>query len=133
MPQANRKKEEREKRVAVKLTAVLSPKDRPRESIEVEVHNLSTGGAYIQCLTPLPLGSEIQLKIQFAESPQLRAKVTELPKEEKIEQNSLVKWSSSSSRPGFGIEFLDPNPENQTWLSKVMDYFEKLCRAGVNL
>lgn len=127
------------KRIAVKIPAGIYFKNRPTECLDAEILDLSLGGAFVHCTAPIRIGDEILVEIRFAETQLIEAKVVIANDQaaDKIKSNIservVVKWARGSSHSGFGVEFVDLEPDKREYLAKLLQYFENLKKNGVHL
>lgn len=125
-------------RVPVRIPVGIYRKSKPQDAIDAEILDISEGGAFVHCSYPIKIGEEIAIEIRFAETTVLEGKVVEhdeamatlLP--EASREGSIVKWTRSSSVPGFGLQFETLRPDKVKFLRKLVQYFEKLHKAGVS-
>src|SRR4051794_38842730 len=111
-------------RVAVSIPAGVYPKDRPHDVIDVEILSLSEGGAFVRSTRPMPVGQVVLIEMRFVETKLFEAKIVEMDVE--IENaaltqspaQSIVRWSTQDQQPGFGVEFVDLEPDRKKFLSK---------------
>lgn len=126
------------KRIPVSIPAGIYLKDRPHEVIDAEILSISEGGAFLHCNSPIELGTEVLVEIRFAETKIIQARVLEkaelgddVPESEA--EGSVVQWARSGPKPGFGIRFVELRPDKKAFLVKLLQYFEKLEKAGVTV
>lgn len=133
---SNRKTE----RVNVKLPVFISRKSPPSPPVEGEITNLSEGGAFVICKTAIPAGTEVFLEIRFAEVKELEGKVvkvdettepTELTLKESL-RVGVIRWNNENAS-GFGVQFVESNDDQRSYIKRVMSYFLQLKKAGVHL
>jgi c-di-GMP-binding flagellar brake protein YcgR len=123
-------------RLAVIIPARVYPKGDPSKAVQVELLNMSTGGAFVKGLVQIKLGEEIVLKIDLFETCSIEGEVVDMAKapgdlsNTKIEEKSIVRWARGSSRNGFGVEFVDLSPEKQEYLSKVLDHLKSIAKTS---
>jgi len=133
-PQERRK----HKRVNVAIPVGLFFKNRPSE-IQAEITNVSEGGAFVHCITPMNIGEEVLLEIRFTETKLIEGKVIshdqlkDLALPQPLAQRAVVKWVQGSSKSGFGVQFIDLHPDQKKFIAKLVQYFEKLRKAGLSL
>ncbi len=136
-PKEKPQERRRNNRVPVRIPAGVYLKSRPHDAIDAEILDISEGGAFVHCNSPIPLGTELVLEIRFDETSILEGKVVEhdqalrslLSGNER--QTSVVRWHRENGMKGFGIEFLGIKPEKKKFLSKLVTYFQQLQNAGV--
>jgi type IV pilus assembly protein PilZ len=86
------------------------------------VTSLSKGGVFVETEDPLPIQSEVHLKLTLPESHQT------------IEAKGTVAWTYDIKKgtgghvaPGMGIKFVDLSPEHRTLLE---DYVQQLSSSS---
>ena len=125
-------------RVTVNIPADLFLVVKPHNPIKGEIKDISEGGAFIECTSPLKIGDEINVQIVFSETKILQARVIDheqwlrktLPEEGA--QRSVVRWVKPEPTPGFGIEFVNLQQDKKQFLARLIHYYEQLIRAGVS-
>ena len=79
----------------------------------LHVHNLSLGGALVESLAPLPVGSVQPIRlVQGAEATEVRAAVRHL---------APVHQQGGGQHYRVGLEFLDVNERAAAWIGNLMD------------
>lgn len=126
-----------QQRIPVLIPAGIRRVDHPKELIEAEITNISLGGCFVQCKAPVTLRQELVIEIRFAEGQILPATVTEEGEDVPVPPDNesavtLVRWMKTDARAGFGVEFRQLQPETRQYLLRLLNYFEKLTRAGVS-
>lgn len=112
-------------RVPVTVPAGIYFKNRPGEVIDAEILDLSEGGAFVHCETPLRLGEEILVEIRFAETSFLEGKTVTHVKEGEFKEQSFIRWARGTKPTGFGIEFGALSPQKRDFLAKLVRHFAK--------
>ena len=95
--------------VAIKVD--LSTKDM---FLSNHVMNISRGGLFIASEHPLPIASEVQLKLTLGDATTIEAIG-------KVVWNYDIRKGSSRVIPGSGIKFLDLSPEHSERLERYLD------------
>lgn len=105
----------RHPRVSVSWPARLK---MPDESLQVQLKDISLGGAFVVCPNPLPLSEKFRISI-------------EPPKQTPLELNAEVVWSNANVpedkiiNRGMGIRFINNADEDRSRLNDVItSYFE---------
>lgn len=83
--------------------------------IPAVTRNISTGGAFIACADPLPIGTELYIELYLPR--------TEEPLELSAEVRWLIPPGDEPDDVGMGVEFLDVSVDAQLRLN---DYFASL-------
>lgn len=83
-----------------------------RKIIRKKAVNISGGGIFVQTTNPLPVGSEVLLRLAFPKVPKL------------IEVLGRVIWTNEyhkgmTSIPGMGIQFLNLNEESRRFINDL--------------
>lgn len=127
----------RHKRVPVDIPAGVYIKGTPA-AIDASLINISMGGAFVSAAVDVPIGAEVLVELRFRGSIVLAGKTLSLeeldakyPSDEP--QSSIVRWKEAEGGPGFGIEFVDLQPEKARFIERLVNYFDLLQKAGVNL
>lgn len=125
------------KRVPVSIPATLHLKDAPKAAaIPAEITDISEGGAFVHCTAPIAIGKEVLVEIVFEETTILQGKVVQYDNLRKLlprpaAERSVIRWVRGSSVSGFGMEFIDLQPDKKAFLKRLVTYFEQLEKAGV--
>ena len=109
-------------RVAISWPAMLEP---PFEHVQVELKDISLGGAFVVCRKPLPLKEKIRFCIQVPDQEELllNAQViwsnSNVPREEVIHRGMGVKFvqNTDKARQRLEIAISEHLKENQTDLT----------------
>lgn len=124
-------------RVPVLIPAGIYRPDRPHESVEAEIRNISLGGAFVHCRVAMAIDQELMIQIHFGEGKVVPVKVIDMKEEPPAtpgEESALskVRWmQDNSTTEGFGVEFSGLGADVTAYLEKLLRYFEKLTKAGV--
>ena len=127
------------KRTPVKIEAAVYIKAKPSECVPAELLDLSLGGAFVNCSTPMRLGEELLIEIRFSEAVLFEARVVVANETASraavasLTEKVIVRWTRGSGQAGFGVEFVALTPKNKEFLAKLLHYFEDLKRSGVYL
>lgn|SRR3989338_2598961 len=125
----------RHRRERVRIPAGIYFKDS-HQYLDAEIIDLSEGGAYIQCNTPLEIGKEIVLEIRFGESQIVTGTVIQDMK--KLEtlldpsdrQASIVRWNKVGNTAGFGVEFIGLSAQRKTFIRTVVQHLTSVRRQN---
>lgn len=124
-------------RVPVRIPVILFKANRPEDAIEAEILDISEGGAFIHCSTPIQMGEEVLIEFHFSETKVFEGKVIEHDKTltsllpETSKEGSIVKWTRSQGAAGFGLEFKNLKSDKVKFLQNLLKYFDRLKKAGV--
>jgi Tfp pilus assembly protein PilZ len=97
-------------RVAISWTAMLEP---PYEHLQVQLKDISLGGAFVVCRKPLPLTEKIRFCIK-------------MPDEEELLLNAQVIWSNTNVpkekviHRGMGVRFVQNTNKARQRLEKAI-------------
>lgn len=119
-------------RVAVRIPAGIYFKNRPGEVIDAEILDLSEGGAFVHCLTPIKLGEDLLIEIRFGETSfvegktvyydsRLQQEIAENP----FKETSSIRWARGSQERGFGIAFEGLSPAKKAFIAKLVRHFSE--------
>lgn len=104
--------------------------------LDAEIIDISEGGAFIHCVAPIRLGEEVLVEIRFGETRFFDGKViphADLPTSPSGDpEKSIVRWVRGSTRSGFGVEFVSLGKDKKEFLAKLIQYFQRLSKAGVS-
>ncbi len=78
------------------------------------VMNISRGGLFIASDQPLPISSQVQLKLSLGDSLTIEA-------QGRVIWNYDIRKGSSKVIPGTGIKFLNLSPEHTARLERYLD------------
>jgi len=78
------------------------------------VTNISRGGLFIASDRPLPISSQVKLKLSLGDSVTIEA-------QGRVIWNYDIRKGSSQVIPGSGIKFLDLSPEHAARLQRYLD------------
>lgn len=100
--------------------------------IQADIENISMGGARLRCPEPIGVGDEITLEIRFSGVKTITAKVTEQSEVQgkasaDAAESAIVRWSNGSGV--YGVEFVGVTPMTRVFLSRVVDYFERMSKT----
>lgn len=119
-------------RVEVRIPAGIYFKNKPGVVIDGEILDLSEGGAFVHCTTPIKLGEDVLVEIRFGETSFVEGKTVYMGEELKTEvaktvfkESSEIKWARGSKQCGFGIEFIGLSSEKRAFLSKLVHHLAK--------
>lgn len=120
-------------RVPVRIPAGIYFKNRPGVVIDGEILDLSEGGAFVRCTTPISLGEDVLVEIRFAETSFVEGKTVYLEAQSPLgaqgplfKEPSEIKWARGSKERGFGVEFVGLSDEKRAFLSKLVSRLAKL-------
>lgn len=127
----------RHRRVPVDIPAGVYVKGR-HHAIDATLANISMGGAYVRSEMEVPIGAEVLLEMRFRGSILIAGRTLTLEELEAkypsdVPQPSIVRWIEPAGPKGFGIEFVNLQPEKAELIERVVTYFELLEKAGVKL
>lgn len=123
------KEQRRQPRLQVSIPVGYYPKDRPWEVKYGEILNISSGGAFIQCRSPIPVGEEVMVEIRFREATFYSAMIVSHDMNSELKgsvgdpQKSKIRWIRKGTTAGMGIEFVDLTPDKKDFLKKLVDSF----------
>jgi len=126
-------KDVREKRqykrfpILIPATMVVT-QGNAQKSFEVELRDISLGGAFIHGMVPIVLGQQVKLKLHWDKMKLLEAKVIDgnrLPKIQSNEQGGMVKWVRGSSSSGFGVEFVNLSEDQKKYIQQLIAELDK--------
>ncbi len=103
--------------------------------MDVEIRDLSEGGAFVHGSVPLALGERLLIEIRFIHQNTQgqktgEVKITDYSKligklgQFSVTEASVVRWARGSSTTGFGVEFLSPSEETRALLRMLIQYAE---------
>jgi uncharacterized protein (TIGR02266 family) len=98
-------------RFSVDITVDYATKDM---FISNRVMNISRGGLFIACEQPLPISSQVRLKLSLGDSITIEA-------QGRVVWNYDIRMGSCRVIPGSGIKFLDLSPEHAAHLERYLD------------
>lgn len=114
------------KRYPVKISAGIYFPKQPGKVIDAEVLDISVGGAFVNCTEALPSGMEVLVELRFGELWTFEGKIVRNDRAlANLSQPSVVRWTTASSKPGFGIEFQGLDPEKRKDLQYLMTVLEE--------
>jgi len=103
-------------RVAISWPAMLEP---PYEHLQVQLKDISLGGAFVVCRKPLPLNEKIRFCIK-------------VPQEEELLLNAQVVWSNTNVpkekviHRGMGVKFVqNTNKARQRLENAISDHLKE--------
>ena len=103
-------------RVAISWPAVLEP---PYEHLEVQLKDISLGGAFVVCRKPLPLKEKLRFCLK-------------VPEQEELLLNAQVVWSNSNVpqdkviNRGMGVKFVqNTNKARQRLETAISEHLEE--------
>ena len=87
------------------------------------VMNISRGGLFIASEQPLPISSQVQLRLSLGDSDTIEARG-------RVIWNYDIRKGSSKVVAGTGIKFLDLSPEHAARLERYLDGLRPLSPRG---
>ena len=114
--------------------------EKPARTYEAEIVDISAGGAFLHCDAPVQLGERIRVELRFGETTiiegsviQRDAKFKAATQGPEMVEVSVVRWARGTQRSGIGVEFAELSDDKFSFLSRIMEYFSHVAKAGVTL